>query len=178
VRFDRIARLPKGWQPSTSPADASPALAEPVVLQLYLEVVDRPGPGIVDDVRFAFGGERLFLTVVTRLAIDPGVDEPALLHGSRRGRGADHGGKQNKGRKLHGQPMRIDNRGTPASSFEERREILDHEIAGQVHDGTVDHQRERESTHSRADFRDCIVGLSSPPASKREVSDRARRLAM
>jgi hypothetical protein len=149
VRFDRIARLPKGWQPSTSPADASPALAEPVVLQLYLEVVDRPGPGIVDDVRFAFGGERLFLRVVTRLAIDPGVDEPALLHGSRRGRGADHGGKQNKNWKLHGQPTRIDNRGTPASSFEERQEILDHEIAGQVHAVPDDHQRERESSHSR-----------------------------
>jgi hypothetical protein len=85
-----------------------------------------------------------------------------LLHGSRRGRGADHGGKQNKNWKLHGQPMRIDNRGTPASSFEERQEIRDHEIAGQVNDGTDDHQRERESTHGGADSRGCIVGPPIP----------------
>ena len=30
-------------------------------------------------------------------------------------------------------------------SFKERQDILNHEIAGQVHDGTDDHQRERKS---------------------------------
>jgi hypothetical protein len=158
---DRIIGLPEEFA-STAPADGAQAFAEPVVFELHFDIVEGSGLCIVDGLRFAFCGECLFLTDVTRLAIDPGVDEPALLHGSRQGRGADHGGKQNRSKKLHGQPMWIGNRARSTSSFEERQEILDHEIAGQVHDTEPTIISAKMSrTHSGADSRGCIVGPSS-----------------
>jgi hypothetical protein len=71
--------------------------------------------------------------------------------------------------------VEIGNRRRPSSS-KERQDILNHELAGQVHDAT-DHiiSAKVSPTHKGADSRGCIVGFptASTSTSKREPGGRA-----
>jgi uncharacterized membrane protein len=139
-----LRRPPSGR--SASPADAPQALAEPFVFAA--DLVERLRLFVVNGVRLPLRGEFLGLTIVTGFAINFRIDEPALLH-SRRGRGTDDDGKQNAGKETHGRSMEIGNRRW-RSSFKERHEIFNHEVAGHVHDRTDDQQCECEPHPQRS----------------------------